>query len=85
MRRMRASPIIKSYNHIFRWQSVGQQARTFENAAFVIVGKGKKNPRGLAEFGEGELGPPDLLLAAESVGAEQSQPKRDEVSGSHWD
>lgn len=48
---------------------------TFENAALVVSGQGEQNTSSLTELGEGELGSPDLLFAAESVCTEETEPK----------
>ena len=53
----------------------GPVTLTFEDTALVTGGEGEQDTRSLTEFGEGELGPPDLLLATETVGTEETKPK----------
>jgi len=48
---------------------------TFENAALVSGGKGEKNTGCFTEFGKGQLGSPDLFLATETVGTNETKPK----------
>lgn len=75
MRRIRASP----NNEVIINFKIGTGrlgARlTFELAALVVGGERQEHTGSLTELGESELGPPDLLLAAETVGTEEAEPK----------
>jgi len=48
---------------------------TFENTTLISSGEGEQNTSSLTELGKSELGSPDLLLAAESVRTEETEPK----------
>jgi hypothetical protein len=46
---------------------------TFENTTFVSSGQTEEHTRRFTEFGESQLSPPDLLLAAETVGTNETE------------
>jgi len=47
---------------------------TFEKTALIVSGEGEQSTGSLTELGEGQLGSPDLLLAAETVGTNETKP-----------